>query len=143
VVHLLGGYRLKKGWETTTGVSYVVRVVLPVLPKWPASPEYVAVMVTVIDLPGFVKETEQLAVGPVPLRVQLGGTNALFLLVLLLVQVTLSVGVSGKPRDVSDMEAVHVNLPEWPAQLTLLDVERFVTARLKLPLVAKWVESAL
>ena len=49
----------------------------------------------------------QLAVGPVPLRVQLGGTNALFLLVLLLVQVTVPVGVSGKPRDVSDIEAVH------------------------------------
>ena len=77
------------------------------------------------------------------MRVQLGGTNALFLLVLLLVQGTVPVGVSGKPRDVSDIEAVHVNLAEWPAQLTLLDVERFVTARLKLPLVAKWVESVL
>ena len=77
------------------------------------------------------------------MRVQLGGTNALFLLVLLLVQVTVPVGVSGKPGDVSDMEAVHVNLPEWPAHITLLDVERFVTARLKLPLVAKWLESAL
>jgi len=85
----------------------------------------------------------QLAVGPVPLRVQLGGTNALFLLVLLLVQVTVPVGVSGKPRDVSDIEAVHLNLPEWPVQFTLLDVECFVTAKLKLPLVAKWVESAL
>ena len=77
------------------------------------------------------------------MRVQLGGTNVLFLLVLLLVQVIVPVGLSGNPRDVSDMEAVHVNLAEWPAQFTLLDVERFVTARLKLPLVAKWVESAL
>ena len=45
---------LKRGGETAAVVSYVVRVVLPVLPIWPASPEYVAVIVTVIDLPGFV-----------------------------------------------------------------------------------------
>jgi len=54
----------------------------------------------------------QLAVGPVPLRVQLGGLKPLFRLVLLLVQLTLPVGVSGMPGDVSETEAVHVNLLE-------------------------------
>jgi len=84
----------------------------------------------------------QPAVAPIPLRVQLGGLKALFLLVLLLVQVTVPVGVSGMPGDLSDTEAVHVNLLEWPVQLTPVDVERFVMARLKPPLLAKWVESA-
>ena len=54
----------------------------------------------------------QLAVGPVPLRVQLGGLKPLFRLVLLLVQLTVPVGVSGMPGDVSETEAVQVNLLE-------------------------------
>ena len=104
--------RLERDGRMETSVFYVVRVVLPVLPKWLASPEYVAAIVTVVDLPGFVSETVQLAVGPVPLRVQLGGLKPLFRLVLLLVQLTLPVGVSGMPGDVSETEAVHVNLLE-------------------------------
>ena len=85
----------------------------------------------------------QLAVGPELLRLQLGGLKTLFLLVLLLAQETVPVGVNGTPADVSDTEAVHEILLECPVQLTLVDVERFVAARLKLPLLAKWVESVL
>ena len=46
--------RLERDGRMETSVFYVVRVVLPVLPKWLASPVSVAVIVTVVDLPGFV-----------------------------------------------------------------------------------------
>ena len=46
--------RLERDGRMETSVFYVVRVVLPVLPKWLASPVSVAVIVSVVDLPGFV-----------------------------------------------------------------------------------------
>jgi len=49
---------------------YVFIVVLPELPKWSVSPEYVAMIVTVLGFPVAAKKTAQLAVELEPLRVQ-------------------------------------------------------------------------
>ena len=51
----------------------------------------------------------------------------------LLLQVTLPVGVSGVPGDVSDTVAVHWEPRALPEQLTLVDVDRLVTVRLNVP----------
>ena len=73
----------------------------------------------------------QLAVDPEPLRVQLDGLKVPVLLVLL--QVTVPVGVVGVPGDVSVTVAVHWEPRALPEQLTLVDVDLFVTVKLKLP----------
>jgi len=77
----------------------------------------------------------QLALGPVPLSVQL--FDGLNVPVPLVVHVTVPVGVSGVPGDVSVTVAWQVvETPGWTKlgeQVTLVEVVRFVTPRLNLP----------
>jgi len=83
----------------------------------------------------------QLAVDPEPLRVQLDGLKVPALPLLL--QVTVPVGVSGVPGDVSDTVAVHLEPRAFPEQLTLVEVDRLVTVRLNVPELPECVESPL
>jgi len=82
----------------------------------------------------------QLALGPVPVSVQL--FDGLNVPVLLVVHVTVPVGVSGVPGDVSVTVAWQVvETPGWTKlgeQLTLVEVVRFVTIRGKVPELAEW-----
>ena len=78
----------------------------------------------------------QLAVEPEPLMVQLDGLKVAPLALLL--QVTVPVGVSGVPGDVSVTVAVHLVPPE---QLTLTEVVRWETTKLNEPELAEWVGS--
>ena len=77
----------------------------------------------------------QLALGPVPLSGQL--FDGLNVPVPLVVHVTVPVGVSGVPGDVSVTVAWQVvETPGWTKlgeQVTLVEVVRFVTPRLNLP----------
>ena len=77
----------------------------------------------------------QLALGPVPFSVQL--FDGLNVPVALVVHVTVPVGVSGVPGEVSVTVAWQVvETPGWTKlgeQLTVVEVVRFVTPRLNLP----------
>ena len=87
--------------------------------------------------------TEQVAVGPAPVSVQLAA--GLKLPLPLLVKLTVPVGVIGVPVSLSVTVAVHV--VETPAgtvggvQSTVVIVERLVTVTVSLPLLVEWIES--
>jgi hypothetical protein len=87
-----------------------------------------------------VKVTEQLAVPPPPLSVQLVGET----LPPPEVKLTLPVGVVAVPADMSVTVAVHALVPLTAiglAQLTLVDVVRALTVIEPLPELVAWVES--
>jgi hypothetical protein len=85
--------------------------------------------------------TEQVAVGPAPLNVQLVGLNVPLPL---LVKLTVPVGVIGAPVSLSVTVAVQV--VETPAatvggeQSTVVIVERFVTVTVSMPLLLSWID---
>jgi hypothetical protein len=80
--------------------------------------------------------TEQVAVGPAPLKVQLAGLNVPLPL---LVKLTVPVGVIGVPVSLSVTVAVQVvGAPAGTVggeQSTVVAVERFVTVTMSVPLL--------
>jgi hypothetical protein len=133
------------GGETVTiagGPGVTVTVVLPELPACLASPPYVAVIVWVAAFVD-VKVAEQLDCGAVRLGTRTQSPNGTALPSA--VKLTLPSGALFATESVSTTVAVHkVEPPAWNEageQLTLVEVERFVTVIEVVPSLGRWVVS--
>jgi hypothetical protein len=114
-----------------------VNLSLPVEPVWFASPPYLAVIVYEPVADG-VNLTVQLAVAPVPERVQVVEENEP---AALLEKVTVPVGVTGVPGLVSVTVTLHlVAVPDLngAVQTSVLVVVRLSAVTLKVPLLFVW-----